>query len=159
MKRVLTLVASAAILIATPQVVNAEANDASAACRVTTVDANLSYAPLAHRGAESGVVVRVRCHARGRLSIAISAGRGESGSYAVRRMHRVGGGSDRLEYNLVYDGRIFGDGTDGTSRFVRTFGMVDGDVEDAFLVHVSARADQDVSIGHYSDSLELTLSY
>jgi hypothetical protein len=89
------------------------------------------------------------------IPIEISLSAGSAGSLQ-RSMTRVGGGPDRLRYNVYLGGQIFGDFSGG-ARYDRVAQHGTPVFTDRIALTAVIPPRQDVSVGQYQDSLVLHL--
>jgi spore coat protein U-like protein len=108
-----------------------------------------STAPL-----DSVSTVSWKCQ-RTRLLAYITLDEGQSGTYSQRTMTS---GANTLQYNLYTDAArttVWGDGTSGTSEYTFLFTSSSGSVN----IYGRIPALQDVAVGHYSDSVTVTIVF
>ena len=90
-------------------------------------------------------------------NISISLGQGSSGTFSSRSMTK---GGETLSYNLFMDAArtsIWGDGTSGTSVYIRSNPPNNSNVSLPIFGRVTAA--QDVSAGSYSDTVLATINF
>ena len=89
--------------------------------------------------------------------ISISLGQGSSGTFSSRSMTK---GGETLSYNLFMDAArtsIWGDGTSGTSVYIRSNPPNNSNVSLPIFGRITAA--QDVSAGSYSDTVLATINF
>jgi spore coat protein U-like protein len=135
-----------------------EAGRANAACTVT-VNTNLAfgvYNIFTPTALDTTGRFNVRCTGPDRnATLHISLSRGNTGSYAARRLTS---GGEYLLYNLYLDaGRtiVWGDGTGGSQVYT---GVYPGSRQ-YFNVYGRIPALQDAGVGAYTDAIRITVNY
>ncbi len=127
-------------------------------CTVRTVPVNFgSYDPLSPAPLDALGKANTTCSAGIAFSVLLGPGRGPGGRFAPRKMRRNARGR-AINYNLYIDAartQVWGDGT-GTT-FVQT-GTGSGS-QQSFNVYGRIPARQNVAVGHYTDSITVTVVF
>lgn len=93
------------------------------------------------------------------LNIRVDLSTGSSGSYAMRKMQRVGGG-DSLQYQLYVDSaktQVWGDANNnGTSTYGPFIGLL---VATTIPIYAVIPKKQNVQTGTYTDTVVVTFNY
>lgn len=90
--------------------------------------------------------------------IRIELGKGNSNIFIPRQLRQ---GSDALNYNLYRDAArqsVWGDGTQGTSRFTRSQ-LITASPQGTLTIYGRIPSRQNVSAGTYTDSVTVTISF
>ncbi|HEY8050296.1 MAG TPA: spore coat U domain-containing protein [Ramlibacter sp.] len=143
----------------------ASAANATPFCRIVSAGglAFGGYDPYAANPTDTSVTLRITCDGTGRVETAtldIALSPGVSGSSHGRKMIRLGS-ADSLQYNLFRDSaRTSSWGmTPGLDTVSRTLTVpARGTVSTVVTVYARLPPLQDVSIGTYFDSVQLTIS-
>lgn len=146
------------LVITAAAVLALTARDADALCVIDSVVglAFGDYDVMSNTPKDISGSVTYRCLISLSITIDISAGGG--GTFANRRMARMGGGGN-LAYNIYADitrTLVWGNGTSGTVRYGPLVGLLTG-----VTVPIYGRipAKQDVATGTYTDTVVVTLNY
>jgi spore coat protein U-like protein len=123
----------------------------AATCTVSSSGVSFgNYDPLSGADTDSAGTIRLRCDESVSATIALSPG---SGSITTRTMSN---GSSQLAYNLYTNAQrivVWGDGTGGSDTVT-----VQGDTVD-YPVYGVVASRQRVTVGSYTDTITLTVSY
>jgi spore coat protein U-like protein len=133
--------------------------EARAACNFTSVTGvNFgSYDTLSSNNDDSTGSITVFCDARTWVTTTIGASP-NSGSFNPRQM-KLTTGADLLNYNLYRDTsrtQIWGDGTQGTSY---DFRRIPRNTARTLTIYGRIPSGMSVSVGNYSETLVVTISY
>lgn len=115
-----------------------------------------SFSPLTDSTVDSTANITVTCDALSSYTIALSPG--GSGTYSPRRMAN---GGNPLEYNLFRDAghsQIWGDGTGGSFTAAGSL-LVGGSNNHTVYGRIPLSTQRTASVGSYSDSITVTVTY
>lgn len=115
-----------------------------------------SFSPLTGSTVDSTGTINVTCDALSSYTISLS--HGGSGTYSPRRM---ASGGNTLDYNLYRDAgrtQIWGDGTGGSSMVAGSFPL-GGSRDHTVYGRIPLSTQRDASVGSYSDSITVTVTY
>lgn len=130
-------------------------------CSVTSTPVNFSsydvFSPIPRDSAGS---ITITCNNPDKkpIPVNISISSGSAGIFTPRQMSQTAG-SDRMKYNLFIDSSrtaIWGDGTGSTSTVTK---IVNKDIVINESIYGRIAALQNLSVGTYSDTLTVTVSW
>lgn len=130
-------------------------------CSVTSTPVNFSsYDVFSPIPSDSAGSITVTCNNPDKKSIPvnISISSGNAGIFTPRQMSQTAG-PDRMKYNLFIDSSrtaIWGDGTGSTSTVTK---IVNKDIVINESIYGRIAALQNLSVGTYSDTLTVTVSW
>jgi spore coat protein U-like protein len=130
-------------------------------CNVTSTPVNFNtYDVFSPIPSDSAGSITVTCNNPDKktLPVSISISSGNAGIFTPRQMSQAAG-PDRMKYNLFIDSprtAIWGDGTGSTSTVTET---VSRDVNINEPIYGRIPAQQNLSVGTYSDTLTVTVTW